>query len=219
MPQAEPKLVWAVGKNGRMAHISEVENGLKCACVCPICNGALIAKQGRIRQRHFAHAYGDDCYHAPETALHSAAKEILEACKVIALPEVTVHAGWRLSPERYLLQSIAVEKKIGSIIPDAIAQIEGRKLLIEVIVTHGVDKDKLREIIGLGLSCIEICLSKTDRDISRRALEEIIVDRVDHKRWLYNAYVERKKAERAPRLDEVTRWFLSTRPPRPPFAS
>ena len=85
------QLTWAVAAGGEPAHISEVESGLKCACTCPVCDGALIARQGKIKEHHFAHASGVECRHAAETALHVAAKDILAKRKEIVLPEVEVH--------------------------------------------------------------------------------------------------------------------------------
>ena len=88
------KLTWAVGANGEITNIFEARNGLKCACTCPACGGALIAKQGKILEHHFAHAGGDECQHAVETALHLAAKNILAVRKELVLPAIKI-------PSRY----------------------------------------------------------------------------------------------------------------------
>jgi competence CoiA-like predicted nuclease len=39
-------LFWAL-KNNQIVHISEVLNGLKYECVCPVCNGKLEAHKGQ----------------------------------------------------------------------------------------------------------------------------------------------------------------------------
>ena len=115
------KLTWAVGANGETTHISEAENGLKCACICPTCGGALIAKQGKVVEHHFAHASGDECQHAVETA-HLAAKEILAVRKELVLPAVEIHSRYTsrrtaiAAQRRYFIESVAVERKLGSII-------------------------------------------------------------------------------------------------------
>ena len=151
------KLTWAVGAKGETKHISEVENGLKCACICPKCGGALIARQGKVVEHHFAHASGDECQHAAETALHLAAKDILAVHNEIVLPAVEIHfphtsRRTAIAPQRrYPIESVAVERKLGSIIPDLVVRISGRELLVEVTVTHGVDGDKLRKIRELGM--------------------------------------------------------------------
>lgn len=215
MPRGKPngngrnsvKLTLAYGANGEIVHISKVRNGRKCACTCPACGGALIAKQGKVREHHFAHASGDECPHAVETALHLAAKDILAVRKELVLPAIKIPSHYmRLdsesymdehSPElvpqrRYCIESVTVEKRLGSITPDLIIKISGREILVEVTVTHGVSKDKLRKIRNLGLSCLEIDLSDLDRSPSCEELKEVIVDGITHKRWLYNVYAEKR---------------------------
>lgn len=200
-------LTWAVGANGEIIHISEAKNGLKCDCICPACGGTLIAKQGKIVEHHFAHASGDECRYAVETAIHLAAKNILTVRKEVVLPAIKIPSIFtrhhsksymdELSPDlapqrRYSICSVAVEQRLGSIIPDLIVRINGRELLVEVTVTHGVDRDKLRKIRDLGMSCLEIDLSGTDRGLTREELEKIVIDDVAHKRWLYNVRAEER---------------------------
>jgi len=67
-----------------------------------------------------------------------------------------------------------------------ILEVGGRKLLVEVIVTHAVDDEKLSKIKELGISAIEIDLSSAPRDIPREILSELIVDKNDNKEWLNN---------------------------------
>ncbi len=210
------RLTWAIGANGESAHVSEVQNGLKCACICPTCHGPLIARQGKVVEHHFAHASGDECQHAAETALHLAAKDILKVRKEIALPAVQILPSYgfphiEIAPKRrYPVESVAVEQRLGSIIPDVIVRIKGRELLVEVTVTHGTDRAKIRKIRELGMSCVEIDLSDTDRDLAREELEKIVVDGTGHKRWLHNVHAEewrRRKLSEGTLLYSVHRGF------------
>ena len=208
-----PRLTWAIRANGggaddEMVHVSEAGRGLRCGCVCPACRSDLIAKQGKVREHHFAHAGGEECAHAVETSLHRAAKDILAKRREIVLPAVKVsfpHAPRHdiaVAPERrYSIESVETEKKIQSIIPDVIARIVGRKLLVEVKVTHGVDSGKSRKIRDLGLSCVEIDLSNAKRGLTREELGRIVVDDAEHKRWVHNLRAEK---ERRKRLSEAT---------------
>ncbi len=50
----ELSLFWAL-KNDKLVHVSEVENGLKCECLCPVCGDHLVAHQGKIKIPHFKH--------------------------------------------------------------------------------------------------------------------------------------------------------------------
>ncbi|MEK5790108.1 hypothetical protein V3528_20545, partial [Acinetobacter johnsonii] len=84
---------------------------------------------------HFAHAAGADCGMGVETALHLAAKEIIETKKHIYLPPVEVKISRRgnpsvldvLAPEqKYSLDKVVLERRIDSIIPDVIAYVRNR---------------------------------------------------------------------------------------------
>ena len=102
------QLTWAIGANGVLVHISEVERGLQCGCVCPMCRRDLVAKQGKVQEHHFAHDKGAECAHAVETALHLAAKDILAKRREIVLPAVEIHFPYSsrriaIAPERRYL--------------------------------------------------------------------------------------------------------------------
>ena len=176
------QLTWAAKANGELAHISEVANGLQCGCSCPACGTALIARQGKVREHHFAHANGAECAQAVETALHLAAKAIIAEHGQIVLPAVEVeftHSTWRrgiAQERRYDVESVRVEQKLGAIIPDVIVRVRDRPLLVEVRATHEVDDRKLKKIRELGLSCVEIDLSDVERDLSRENLKKMIID-------------------------------------------
>ena len=211
--QDPPRLHYGV-REGKLVCISEVPSGLKCECVCASCGDRLVAKKGKVREHHFAHAAGSDCPTAVETALHRAAKEILEKRKEIVLPRVgisfrgdgssrEIYSDFRegpnspdrfFSPEKlYSLNSVVLEQRLGDIIPDVIAYVRDRPLLIEIRVTHGIDDEKLARIKNLDISTVEIDLSKAPRNLALLDLEALVIETGDHKRWVYNAFAERKR--------------------------
>lgn len=55
------RLAYGMLSTGDIVHVSQVENGSECACVCPACGEALIAKQGEILSWHFSHVSGEEC--------------------------------------------------------------------------------------------------------------------------------------------------------------
>ena len=184
-------------REDRLLHVSEVPRGLTCGCVCPGCHKPLVARQGAIREHHFAHAAGHDCRTAVETSLHLAAKEILAGRMEIVLPSVEIqfrHRSRTIAPaERYKLTSVALERRLADIVPDVIAHVENRPLLIEVRVTHGIEPQKLARIRSLDLSTLEINLSAAPRDLGRKDLEELVVGAGTQKRWIHNAFAERRR--------------------------
>ena len=189
---ASSDLRHGINKEGDLVHVSQVERGLACECVCPSCNERLIAKKGEYREHHFAHESGTSCPYAAETALHLAAKDILARRKEIILPAVQVKFYNRtdvITPEkRYQLDSVKLEYRgAKNIVPDMLAHIGNRKLFIEVRVTHAVDHHKQRRIRDLDVSTLEIDLSDAPRDFRLEDLEKLVVEAGDHKQWVYNA--------------------------------
>lgn len=83
-----PKLTIARHSTGEIIDIESAKNGLACDCVCLCCNERVIARQGKINKGwSFAHESGAECAGALETALHKAAKDIIEKESVIYIGE------------------------------------------------------------------------------------------------------------------------------------
>jgi len=74
-------------------HISEVENGNKCNCVCISCGAQLTAKQGKIKIHHFAHRKETNCVGSHETLLHLLTKEVIQEQKSIYLPKLKIESN------------------------------------------------------------------------------------------------------------------------------
>lgn len=188
-------------REGQLIHVSFVDRGAACGCTCPACGAALVAKKGTLRSHHFAHANGEECAFAAETALHLAAKEILERRKEIVLPSVQVKFETYKRPvtlateARYVLDRVILECRIGSIVPDVIAFVRNRPLLIEIHVTHLVDDAKVKRIRGMEMSAIEVDLSDISRACETAELESIVIDSVDRKSWLVNVFADRRRSE------------------------
>lgn len=73
-----PNLLIALHKSGIMIDVADADNGLSCECTCASCGDRLMAKQGDVKQWHFAHESGADCAGSVESALHLAAKQIIK---------------------------------------------------------------------------------------------------------------------------------------------
>ena len=192
-------------KNGKIIHISKVDNGLKSGCVCPACGERLVAKKGKTGkpQEHFAHYNKDNCKYGYETTLHYAAKELLEKEKKILLPyrknqintfNLNGLLYWKYKNERigiiedriYNLTNIISEKKLHNIIPDIKAKINGREILIEIAVTHKIDEEKKKKLDKIGIPTIEINLSGLKDNFSERDLYLNVVENTKNKEWIFN---------------------------------
>jgi len=137
-------------KNGRLIHISQVERGLACQCVCPVCKMPVIARKGEKRRHHFSHYSSDAC--SAETVLHHIAK-ILIYDKIVALlkSQGSLPITWKcvLCGERHRLNllenvsAIEMEKPIDTIRPD-IVLLNAESVptaAIEIAVTHNPEPE------------------------------------------------------------------------------
>jgi hypothetical protein len=127
-------------RDGELVHISTVTSGLPCQCYCAACDATLIAKKGIKKAHHFAHYQSDECEHAVETALHFAAKKVLEESAQITLPELIIYeqvysdiggqsftkTGSAKVCEQHIayIENIALEKSLTHIVPDVRLPIE-----------------------------------------------------------------------------------------------
>ena len=175
-------------------------------CVSSV-SRAFGCEEGAAAGASFAHTSGDSCQHAVETALHLAAKDVLARRREIVLPAVEVkfpydkfvkynfsHKTVPMAPEqRYQLDSVELEQRMSEIIPDVLAKVKNRPLLIEIRVTHKVDEYKLKKIQDLNVSCLEIDLSKMPRDFSEENMETWIIEAGPHKHWVHNVAIERRR--------------------------
>src|ERR1700730_16969980 len=90
MSKAEIRIPFGVDRTKRVVHISEVERGRACDCMCPGCDAPLTAVKGAVRQHHFRHGVEVECEGALESAIHLAAKQIIIERKELTLPKYVV---------------------------------------------------------------------------------------------------------------------------------
>ncbi len=179
-----------------IVHIDDVERGIKCNCTCPGCGKPLIARKGQKNIHHFAHQSAT-CEYGYESSLHLAAKEILSNVKALTLPPTYTffqhaHSGTDplLEAKAISIDHVELEKHFESVIPDIVVYSNGKKLFVEIYVTHKIDEDKRKKIEGLGISTIEIDLSSIEETITREELSVLLQDDCPEKKWIYNAWVK-----------------------------
>lgn len=120
-----------------LKHISEVERGINCKCLCPECKKPLIAHQGFIRTPHFKHQSKSLCKGGKETALHKYGKQILLENKRFHFPTIG------------FIEYTPIKKEVAfeGIIPDVTAKYfseDGKEhyLFFEIVVTNPVSNHK-----------------------------------------------------------------------------
>ncbi len=175
--------------------------GKRCGCVCPGCGQPVYAKHCLSEKRvpYFAHAPGSDCAAGYETALHLAAKQLIEARGVLMFPALSISItvvdaiGKSHSPNmeiaaagRRTLTNVALEAAMGQIRPDVrVDTPDLGTVLVEVAVTHFVDDIKLARIVEKRVGAIEIDLS-TLREATFAALETALFDDATLTTWLHH---------------------------------
>lgn len=185
------KLTYAL-KDDNLVHISEVESGLQCGCKCPACGKSLIARKGNLVIHHFAHKSAIECEFGYQTSLHLAAKKVISENGIIQVPALYLtfpETGKKelLETEKILtVKKVVLEKKLDNIIPDILLITDIGNIIVEIFVTHEIDLEKKKKIKALDIPTIEIDLSKIDRNISERDLQEILINKNEYKSWIYN---------------------------------
>lgn len=187
-------LVYGVNAAGKIVHVSEVSSGLACDCHCPECKKSLIAKKGKHLAHHFAHDALTACHSAPETALHRLAKQIIEEKLNLHVPEVKASFGGQSrvlykAAEVKFDRAIPEARHLNGVVPDLFVERDGRMLLIEIFVTHPCDDVKRAELRKKGIATLEIDLSKTARDGSRKEVERAVLSEA-HRYWLYHPKID-----------------------------
>ena len=187
-------LIYAL-KDGEPVSIKEVERGLKCGCICPVCGARLEARKGTKNRPHFAHHNESNCAYAYETSLHLAAKDILSKAQSMVIPPVYLSFSHckkppeKLSEEKEIpIDRVELEKHFGSIVPDVVVYSKGKRLFVEIFVTHKVDDEKLEKIKKANISTIEIDLRKNREIITVDELSKLLLSNAENKKWLHNAY-------------------------------
>lgn len=185
-------------KNGSLISVTQVESGLKCGCICAACGVPLVAKKGEKVAHHFAHYRTKPCQYGYETALHLAAKEILSRAKRLVLPPsyVTFSSSGKeklcmVGPTEIPIDSVDIESRFGSIVPDIIIHSGDKFLFVEIRVTHAIDNAKYKKIRDAGVSTIEIDLHDIEDTPSEEELSSILILDNPRKGWTYNALAAR----------------------------
>lgn len=198
------KLIFGL-RDKQLLHISEVDKGLKCNCICPFCSSSLVARKGDKTSHHFVHKNNMECSESTDVAFHMAARDFFRKNKKIVLPPVHFNINQNSKPlklrdtEEFIIDDVTLENKLEDKIPEVILYIKEHQLLVLVTVTGNIDKVKAKRIFKLGIPTIGINLSKINKNTSLDELEKIIIYDTDNKEWLYNRNIKllRNKLEEA----------------------
>ncbi len=160
-------------RDGRLIHVSRVESGLGCRCVCPVCKGRVLARKGKVMRHHFAHHSQGEC--SPETVLHQVGKRLLHARiarHIRRRRPLQLRWRCRFCSETHegnllrLARKVEMEKALDGCRPDLVLSDElGNPLaILEIVVTHSPDENVLEYCRESG--AVLVCLRVQDgRDL------------------------------------------------------
>ena len=158
--------LFAIDKHNLVRSVDEVSRGLACECTCPNCGEKVIARQGDVREWHFAHSTVAECDFAAESALHRAAKQVLlqnkgitaparKVIETVTLPDGRTGVGEASRPEMWIdFLTVNAEMTFNNVRPDITTVIGASYLFIEIAVTHFVDDNKMQSLNVLKITTI-----------------------------------------------------------------
>lgn len=184
---------------GELVHINNVSKGLACQCKCANCGYLLVAKKGKIKVHHFAHASNSECNGATETTLHLLSKKMIGELDTIFIPPyhfskskqhrygVNVsHSEKIVNGGEVKIDEVVIEKSLRNFKPDILITSSQKQLIIEIAVTHKVNRAKLRHIRKYDSPAIEISLELLDALLTPDQLKEKLKNDLNSKAWLFH---------------------------------
>ena len=180
-PPGEEVSLQFARQGDNIVHISEVSKGLACNCICEECDSKLIAKKGELRQKHFAHHEKSDCKGDGETLTHEKAKEVIIEEGYINVPKPD---SFDLVPVHF--ETVEPEVSIGSYRADVVGTHKsGKRLVIEIAVTHSCEWKKIQYFEEEKISSIEIYMNDLHSVLSLEEFKEYVLSSAQ-RIWIFN---------------------------------
>jgi hypothetical protein len=180
-PPGEEVSLQFARQGDNIVHISEVSKGLACNCICEECDSKLIARKGKVRQHHFAHHEKSDCKGAWETLTHEKAKEVIIEEGYINVPKPD---SIDLVPVHF--ETVEPEVSIGSYRADVVGTHKsGKRLVIEIAVTHSCEWKKIQYFEEEKISSIEIYMNDLHSVLSLEEFKEYVLSSAQ-RIWIFN---------------------------------
>lgn len=158
-----------------------------------------------------------------ESVIHWLTKEILRQEGRLQVPAVVYCEFWAGSREPreiarrqgslLQLSDIRLERKVGQIRPDVVAQyvdpFDGASgvLLVEVTVTNEIVPERLARIQAEGKAALEINIGQLGGALSRQDFTRLVTEELTVKKWLHHPWLVEKAAQRQVEREEESRQF------------
>jgi hypothetical protein len=141
---------------------------------------------------------------ARESALHLAVKKIIEREMRMTIPHIPSRTqeiaeraeqvfGRAPAGKAIVFTAVALERRLGRVIPDVVCSIGRHRMLLEVTVTHPVSETKLEILRELGLPVLEIDLRRQSGVVTEAELRNIVIEELYCKSWAYHPRLEAQR--------------------------
>jgi competence protein CoiA len=186
--------LFGLNEFNHLVHVREVERGLACQCRCVVCEEPLVARQGNVREHHFAHASNrEPCDSSHESLLHRYAKQVIVQARGLVAPMTPAVAHFlgisdTSSPDLlHALSSVQEEVMIGTIKPDLLVVTPGGiQVAVEIAYSSFCDLIKVAAFESLNLPALEIDLSRfTPDNFDPAEVKEAVIQSVTQKNWVW----------------------------------
>lgn len=158
-------------RDGTLFRAHEVENGLRCNCICPGCRQPLnAANNGEKVVPHFRHAQSNDCTTGFREGVRRAAVALIVQHKQLLLPAFLdmarfATASGRLLEEKIELPPVAVIAdsvelfvELDGLRGHAALYLSGRQLIVRIKMSSRMEHERYRQLQALEHSSMEIGL-------------------------------------------------------------
>lgn len=166
-------------RDGTLFRAFDVENGLRCNCICPGCRQPLnAANNGEKVVPHFRHAQSNDCTTGFREGVRRAAVALIAQHKQLLLPAFLdmarfATASGRMLEEKVELPPVAVTAdsverfvELDGLRGHAILHLSGRQLIVRIKMSSRMEHGRYHQLQALEHSSMEI-------DLQRLTLEQI----------------------------------------------
>lgn len=193
-------------REGILFRAYEVENGLRCSCVCPGCKQPLnAANQGEKVSPYFRHAQAVDCTSGFKEGVRRAAVALIAEKMELTLPAFEGKASATTASGRTLTRSVLLKPKIataesvlrfvdlGGVRAHAVLKNSGRQLLVRIKLSPRSELERNKRLRDINHSSIEIDLHalSLEQINSPTDFEYSVLHDPDNRSWIRSIRAER----------------------------
>ncbi|WP_407309434.1 hypothetical protein [Pseudomonas sp. nanlin1] len=196
-------------REGLLLRADEVENGLRCKCICPGCKHPLnAANQGEKIAPYFRHAQSSACETGFREGVRRAAVALIAEQMNLTLPayqgkaRVSCSSGLLLTesiefgPQLVTADHVSRFVDLGEARAHAVFRVRGHELLIRIKMSARNEFERHRYLHSLHKSCIEIDLHKLtlEQVFDRQAFETFVLRQPGNRSWIRSLRAEQLQA-------------------------